>query len=147
MKILNSTFNARVQNKRDTQENWEKNNPVLLDGEIIIVDLPDGTHKNKTGDGVSNYAALQFDGGSETQYIASTLKQAEWNAGQQILSIPEVTAKQNGFIGLPQGVARSILETAGKSKLYVKSQDDGTITVGYHGEKPNGDIPVAIILM
>ena len=30
-------FNSRIKLKTDTEENWSLNNPVLLDGEIIIV--------------------------------------------------------------------------------------------------------------
>ena len=31
-------INARAKNKRDTSANWTAADPVLLDGEIIIVD-------------------------------------------------------------------------------------------------------------
>ena len=31
------TFDSRISLKKDTKTNWEQNNPVLLDGEIIIV--------------------------------------------------------------------------------------------------------------
>ena len=31
-------FNTRIRLKRDTSANWTNSNPVILDGEIIIVD-------------------------------------------------------------------------------------------------------------
>ena len=53
-------FNARIQNKRDTASNWEKNNPVLLDGELIIVDTNAGDVRFKIGDGSKTYTQLPF---------------------------------------------------------------------------------------
>ena len=49
--MATKTYNARVQNKRDTSANWTKNDPVLLDGEIIIVDTSAGEVRYKVGDG------------------------------------------------------------------------------------------------
>ena len=54
-------IDARIKNKRDTAANWDKNNPVLLNGEIIIVDTSSGEVRTKTGDGVKTYKQLPFD--------------------------------------------------------------------------------------
>lgn len=56
----NKTFNARVQMKRDTSTNWTSNNPVLLYGEIIIVDTDAGEVRFKVGNGTSTYTQLPF---------------------------------------------------------------------------------------
>ena len=56
----NKTFNARVQMKRDTSANWTSNNPVLLYGEIIIVDTDAGEIRYKVGNGTSTYTQLPF---------------------------------------------------------------------------------------
>ena len=56
-----TTIQSRVQHKRDTSSNWEQNNPVLLAGEIIIVDTNAGERRTKTGDGVKHYNELPFD--------------------------------------------------------------------------------------
>lgn len=53
-------FNARVRNKRDTSANWTANDPVLLDGEIIIVDTASGEVRYKVGDGTKKYSQLPF---------------------------------------------------------------------------------------
>lgn len=58
--MATSTFNARVRMKRDTSANWTTNNPVLLDGEIIVVDTASGDVRFKVGDGTSRYTALPF---------------------------------------------------------------------------------------
>lgn len=58
--MATKTFNARVQNKRDTSANWTKNDPVLLDGEIIIVDTTAGEVRYKVGDGSKKFSQLPF---------------------------------------------------------------------------------------
>ena len=58
--MATKTFNARVRNKRDTSANWTANDPVLLNGEIIIVDTASGEVRYKVGDGVKKYSQLPF---------------------------------------------------------------------------------------
>lgn len=53
-------LNSRIQWKRDTSANWEANNPVLLNGEIIIVTTNAGETRFKIGDGVKTYTQLPF---------------------------------------------------------------------------------------
>ena len=53
-------INARAKNKRDTSANWTAADPVLLDGEIIIVDTADGEVREKIGDGIKTYTQLPF---------------------------------------------------------------------------------------
>ena len=61
-------FNARLQLKYDTYENWTTNNPVLKAGEIAIVVVPaeagavvqEPAVLLKAGDGTSNFNALSF---------------------------------------------------------------------------------------
>ena len=53
-------FNSRIRWKRDTSANWTNNNPVLLDGEIIIVDTNAGETRFKVGNGTSTYTQLPF---------------------------------------------------------------------------------------
>lgn len=54
-------INARAKNKRDTSANWTANDPVLLDGEIIIVDTAEGEVRTKIGDGTKKYSQLPFE--------------------------------------------------------------------------------------
>lgn len=56
---MSTTYNARVRHKKDTHENWTANNPVLLEGELIIVVI-DGATQFKVGDGSSPYTNLDF---------------------------------------------------------------------------------------
>ena len=54
------TFNSRIQLKQDTSANWTSNNPVLLDGELIIVITNSGDYRLKIGNGTSRYLELPF---------------------------------------------------------------------------------------
>ena len=58
--MVTKQLNSRIQWKRDTSANWEANNPVLLDGEIIIVTTNAGETRFKVGDGVKTYTQLPF---------------------------------------------------------------------------------------
>lgn len=58
--MANKEIQARVKHKRDTSSNWTQNNPVLLNGEIILVDTAEGELRAKVGDGVKTYTQLPF---------------------------------------------------------------------------------------
>lgn len=53
-------FLTRIQMKRDTSSNWVVNNPVLLDGEVVIVDTDAGAVRYKVGDGTKKFTQLPF---------------------------------------------------------------------------------------
>ena len=44
-------FKTRIKQRRDTSANWESKNPVLLNGEVIIVDIVNGKTQTKIGNG------------------------------------------------------------------------------------------------
>ena len=52
-------INTRIANKRDSDLNWEVNNPVLLNGEIAIIDNENYGIKLTIGDGSSSFSSLQ----------------------------------------------------------------------------------------
>ena len=54
------TFNTRILLKKDTNSNWTQNDPVLLNGEMIIVTTNAGDVRMKIGDGTSTYSQLPF---------------------------------------------------------------------------------------
>lgn len=53
-------INARIALKRDTSANWTNYNPVLLNGELILVDTAEGQLRAKVGDGTKTYTQLPF---------------------------------------------------------------------------------------
>lgn len=54
------TYDARVRFKRDTQSNWENNNPILLSGELGIVCDEDSVVGMVVGDGITRYSGLDL---------------------------------------------------------------------------------------
>ena len=47
-------LNIRIKHKYDTEANWNKNNPVLLSGEIAITS--DNVGQHKVGDGTHKWS-------------------------------------------------------------------------------------------
>lgn len=74
-RMANKIFNTRVKNKRDTEANWTSKNPVLLNGEIAIVDTTSGETRFKVGDDTKRYSQLPFqDAATLANYVKTTRK-------------------------------------------------------------------------
>ena len=59
--MATKTLDVRTQISRDTSAHWTKYDPVLLDGEIVIVDTAEGEVRYKVGNGTKKYIQLPFD--------------------------------------------------------------------------------------
>ena len=57
---MSKNINVRIALKRDTSANWTNYNPVLLNGELILVDTAEGQLRAKIGDGTKTYTQLPF---------------------------------------------------------------------------------------
>lgn len=148
---------SRIMHKRDTSANWTANNPVLLNGEMIIVDTASGEKRTKTGDGTKTYTQLPFD--DEAIYNAlnnkcdasddvnATLSASAWSNGQQTISVEGLKADQNGIASLPQNYSVAVYEAVVAAQLHVSAQTDGTLTFSCDGDVPQIDIPVVVILL
>lgn len=142
-------FDARIQHKNDSQANWEANNPVLLENELIFVEMTDGGTRMKLGDGVSAYNALDFidkEGGGGAVSKNITLTAAGWSGGQQTVAVDGVTADSNGLASLPQNFTGVQYEAVVAAEMFVSGQAAGEITFSANGEVPQIDIPVVVIL-
>lgn len=74
-----SSFNkVRVKHKRDSAANWEKNNPVLLNGEFAIVDTNAGDVRLKIGDGTKTYTQLPFQDESLYNALSGNIDCGIW---------------------------------------------------------------------
>ena len=58
--MATKNIDARFRVKKDTAANWEKHNPILLDGEQIFVITAAGETRVKIGDGIKTYTQLPF---------------------------------------------------------------------------------------
>lgn len=79
---MSTTLNTRVQSKRDTSANWTQNNPVLLDGEVIVVDTNSGDVRFKVGNGTSTYTQLPFQDEAIYNELNTKLTTPTGNQGQ-----------------------------------------------------------------
>lgn len=152
-----SEYKTRIKQKRDTSANWTANDPVLLDGEIIIVDTASGSVRKKVGDGVKKYSQLPFDDEEfynalaekcdASAFVETTLTATGWSDGQQILSVPGLGANQNGVIGISQSISDEQFTAASKAGLYICAQSTDSITIAANGTVPECNIPVTVILL
>jgi hypothetical protein len=53
-------LSTRIQHRRDTSANWTTVDPVILKGELILVDTAEGELRSKIGDGTKTYTQLPF---------------------------------------------------------------------------------------
>lgn len=126
--MANKTFNTRIKNKRDTSANWTSKDPVLLDGELIIVDTASGETRFKIGDGTKKYSQLPFqdeilrnskvdlDAGVYTATASST------DGIAYSATVPGITALTAGasFIMIPNKESTSKAPTLNVSGLGAK---------------------------
>lgn len=87
-------INARIKHKRDSEVNWSTNNPALLKGECVIVDMDDGSIRIKIGDGINNFTSLP--------YADDDLR----NIISEINAVPSSTTDDDGkILSVSNGVA------------------------------------------
>lgn len=129
------SFNARIKSKRDTASNWETNNPVLLNGELIIVDTNAGDVRFKIGDGVKTYTQLPFQDESlynvlSTKADSADLESLQASIVQSDLSQTDNTAKDyvKGVIrqeSLPEGYPYKEMEAILDGTFEFAADSDG----------------------
>lgn len=85
--------------------------------------------------------------GAESVAVYATLLASGWENSQQKIAVANLTATQNGVIGVTQNISDDQLSACGAAGLYVCNQEDGYLTIALSGETPSCDIPVVIILL
>lgn len=99
-------FNARIKSKRDTASNWETNNPVLLNGELIIVDTNAGDVRFKIGDGVKTYTQLPFQDESLYNVLSTKADSADLESIQASIVQSDLSQTDNTAIDYVKGIIR-----------------------------------------
>ena len=64
--MAEKTLKTRLVLRHDTAENWTKENPVLLEGEVGV---ETNTSKLKIGDGASHWETLKYSGADENDIL------------------------------------------------------------------------------
>ena len=91
---MEKKLNARIKLKRDTEVNWNSNNPTLLYGEFVIVETADGKLRSKTGDGESTYSQLPFDDAplfDMMNNVNTGFSSSEADMGEGAVAVPRIT--------------------------------------------------------
>lgn len=104
--MATKTLNARVQLKFDTKEKWEQANPILLKGEVAIInDVDNSMVLIKVGNGTDNFNTLPF----------LSAKAADVSAWAKAATKPEYTASE--IQGLSDYISGKVQDTNTTYKL------------------------------
>ena len=128
--MANKIFNTRVKNKRDTEANWESKNPVLLDGEIIVVTTTSGDTRFKVGDGKKTYKQLPFQDQKTRDLIPSvdsSLSSTSTNPVQNKIIKTELDKKAERDV--VNTTTNGLMSVADKKKLDGIAEGANKITV------------------
>ena len=160
--MATKTLKSRIKNKRDTSANWTKNDPVLLDGEIIIVDTDAGETRYKIGDGTKKYSQLPFQDEAIRNLINGKLDKTATAADSSKLNGQEAsyyavdsdTVHKTGdenisgvktFKGKINGTAGATIKSAGNAILNVQTVAAGTdYTHLYTSGGSNNNRPIVL---
>ena len=120
-----NTLMVRIKNKCDTYTNWTTKNPVLLKGEIAIVEIPanqgavakEPIRLMKCGDGTKKFNELEFIGGLAADVY-------EWAKAS---AKPTYTAAE--ISGLSDFISGAIQDTDTQYKIEVDSVDNPTTLI------------------
>lgn len=104
---MSKEFLGRIKHKKDTSANWTSKNPVLLDGELIMVTTDSGETRFKIGDGVKTYTQLPFQDEVVRNSIPSSLSQLAEDSNHRLVTDSEKT-QWNSQLTEPQ--VKSIIE-------------------------------------
>lgn len=96
------TLNAHIQLEKKLNDVWERENPVLLNGELVAVETQDGI-KFKVGDGKNYYRNLPFANICNPVEVNIPTKISELENDKNYLSVDE---KFNN-LSLPNGCSIS----------------------------------------
>lgn len=83
----------RIQHARDTDANWRRENPILLEGEMGIITDRQGLFK--IGDGVTRWNSLPTYGGKDNfvestdEAIAQMIQDDTWISGTVYYTIED----------------------------------------------------------
>ena len=79
------TIQATVKNRTDTAANWTQKNPVLAEGEIIVVQTSARETRLKIGDGVKTFTQLPY---TDEQIYNNVVTSVNGQTGDVTLDIP-----------------------------------------------------------
>ena len=142
------TFSTRIKSKRDTSANWESANPVLLNGEKIIVDTSAGEVREKIGDGVKTYSQLPFTDEKIRGLITEKADEVELERLKYYGDKDIVPSSENYFTVNSTGETITGLTDTGKTQteLVIPYKINGVkITTLFSGSDGSSGPPMSIL--
>ena len=140
---MTKTIQATVKNRTDTAANWTQKNPVLAEGEIIVVQTSAGETRLKIGDGVKTFTQLPY---TDEQIYNNVVTSVNGQTGDitlandsKSLGLASATVGQIAKIaavdasGVPTAWSPADMPSGGSSDLYVDFWPTGS------GEQYNGN--------
>ena len=117
--MADKSLNTRISQKYDTLENWESNNPVLLKGEIALVEVSSNnnlvhnapTVLMKVGDGESTFSELEYSSSLASDVYPWAKQASKPSYTTNELSLPLVVANK------PDLVAQGIIPNTGANRF------------------------------
>lgn len=138
---MTKTIQATVKNRTDTAANWTQKNPVLAEGEIIVVQTSAGETRLKIGDGVKTFTQLPY---TDEQIYNNVVTSVNGQTGDVTLDIPggtgnmkkltftgAVTGEYDGTTDVNIDIPIATTSTAGTIKVGngLSISADGTLSV------------------
>ena len=148
--------NIRIKSKIDTTENWQMNNPILLEREIGIEKISDDSIKIKIGDGATTWNSLGYiDFGSDILPISTSIQTTTtWNEQstssgtsyyQQVVTIPNLTTSMMVDISLDADGLAQLLND-GVTAIWAEN-NNGTCTLKTLGAAPTTILTLYLTLI
>lgn len=117
-------YDVRIKLKRDTEENWLKNNPILYYGEMAVSEKSNGEIEFKVGDGVNRFSDLKVVGGAAAgEYDDSEIRNL-------------IADLQNNKVDKVDGYGLSEIKSMGKSQIPVEPPIEVASFILQDGSEP-----------
>ena len=102
---ITKTIQATVKNRTDTAANWTQKNPVLAEGEIIVVQTSAGETRLKIGDGVKTFTQLPY---IDEQIYNNVVTSVNGQTGDITMKSAYQYAQDGGYTGTETEFAKKL---------------------------------------
>lgn len=106
---MTKTIQATVKNRTDTAANWTQKNPVLAEGEIIVVQTSAGETRLKIGDGVKTFTQLPY---TDEQIYNNVVTSVNGETGDITIKSAYQYAQDCGYTGTEEEFAAKLASGA-----------------------------------
>lgn len=116
---ITKTIQATVKNRTDTAANWTQKNPVLAEGEIIVVQTSAGETRLKIGDGVKTFTQLPY---TDEQIYNNVVTSVNGQIGDITIKSAYQYAQDGGYTGTETEFSEKL--ASGALIVHVTGVDD-----------------------